>query len=132
LREDALAEMFDATADEIRERLDASKQVLLAARRKRPLPHRDDKIVTAWNGLVIGALARGGRVLDRVDLTDAAETAARFLMANLWDGGTLFRSYRQRRGDVEGFPADHAFLISGLIELHGVRPQGGWLDWAAE
>ncbi|HVJ46016.1 MAG TPA: thioredoxin domain-containing protein, partial [Luteolibacter sp.] len=132
MRDDALAEMFDCPEEEIRERLDAAKSVLLAARRKRPLPHRDDKIVTAWNGLAIGALARGGRVLDREDLIVAAENAALFLMSNLWDGETLFRSFRKKRGNVEGFPADHAFLISGLIELHGVRPKGGWLDWAAE
>lgn len=127
-----LAERFDCSEDEIRERLHECGQILLAARLQRPMPHRDDKIVTAWNGLAIGALARGGRILDREDLTKAAEEAAGFLKKELWDGETLYRAFRGRRGNVKGFPADYSFLISGLIELHAVLPTGGWLAWAHE
>jgi hypothetical protein len=129
--DDALAVMFDCAESEIRVRLDAAKLILTKHRAKRPPPHRDDKIVTAWNGLAIGALARGGRVFDRADLADAAQAAATFLKRELWDGERLFRSYRQHRGNAEAFPADYVFLISGLIDLHAVRPDGGWLDWAA-
>ena len=132
MRDDALAGMFDLPVEEIRRLLSAARATLLKARSKRPMPHRDDKIVTAWNGLVIGALARGGRVLARQDLVSAAEAAAKFLRIQLWDGTTLYRSFRKHRGSVKGFPADHAFLISGLIELHAVSPDGGWLDWAVE
>ncbi len=131
-RDADLAMMFDCTEDEVRERLATAKETLLAARAKRPMPHRDDKIVTAWNGLVIGALARGGRVFGRKGLVDAAEQAAGFLKNQLWDGETLSRSFRERRGEVAGFPADYAFLISGLIELNAVSPEGGWLEWAGE
>lgn len=126
-----LAAMFDCAEEEIRERLSAAREVLLDVRSERPKPHRDDKIVTAWNGLAIGALARGGRLLERKDLVAAAVGAADFIKAELWDGKTLFRSFRKHRGEVRGFPADYAFLISGLIELHAVAPDGGWLDWAA-
>ena len=132
MQDEGLAGLFDLSVEEIRNRLSIAKETLLKARRKRPLPHRDDKIVTAWNGLVVGALARGGRVLNRKDLVSAAEAAAKFLWIQLWDGTTLYRSYRKHRGTVKGFPADHAFLISGLIELHAVLPEGGWLDWAVE
>jgi uncharacterized protein YyaL (SSP411 family) len=127
-----LAVMFDCPASEIRERLAAAKRVLLDHRAKRPPPHRDDKIVTAWNGLAIGALARGGRIFNRADLVEAAERAAAFLKRELWDGKRLFRSFRERRGAATAFPADHAFLVSGLIELHAALPDGGWLDWALE
>jgi len=96
----------------------------------RPLPHRDDKIVTAWNGLAIGALARGARVFARADLAMAASEAAVFLKKELWDGADLFRTFRGQRGKVKGFPADYAFLISGLLELHAVAPGADWLDWA--
>ncbi len=132
MRDDALAAMFDCTEAAIRERLAVAKTILLAARATRPLPHRDDKIVTAWNGLAIGALARGARVLGRSDLALAAGEAATFLRQELWDGENLYRSHRGRRGDVRAFPADHVFLISGLIELCGTAHDGGWLDWAEQ
>jgi uncharacterized protein len=127
-----LATQFDCPEEEIRERLAAVSAVLLEARGKRPAPHRDDKIVTAWNGLAIGALARGARLLDRDDLAQAAGEAAGFLKRELWHGGKLYRSYRGHRGEAAGFPADYVFLISGLIELQSVEPDKGWLDWARE
>jgi len=125
-----LAARFDCTKAEIGERLSAAAAILLEARSHRPPPHRDDKIVTAWNGLAIAALARGARVLDRADLAVAAVAAATFLRRELWDGDSLFRSFRGRRGAVRAFPADYVFLIAGLIELHAVTPSGAWLDWA--
>jgi uncharacterized protein YyaL (SSP411 family) len=127
--DEALEVMFDG---DFRERLAAAKRVLLDHRAKRPPPHRDDKIVTAWNGLAIGAFARGGRVFKRPELTEAARAAAAFLNRELWDGTRLFRSFRERRGDAEAFPADYVFLVSGLIELQAALPDGGWLEWAAE
>lgn len=132
MRDEALAVMFDCPEEEVRERLESARVILLAARARRPLPHRDDKIVTAWNGLTIGAIARGARVFGRDYLAKAANEAAAFLKHELWDGETLFRTYRGQRGNVKGFPADYAFLISGLIELHAVSPAAGWLDWAQQ
>jgi len=128
--DEALAERFDCSASEIRERLAVCRDILTEARLRRPLPHRDDKIVTAWNGLAIGALARGARVLGGDHLTKAANAAADFLRNALWDGQSLFRAYRGKRGEVKGFPADYVFLIFGLIELHAISPDAGWLAWA--
>ncbi|MCB1130784.1 MAG: thioredoxin domain-containing protein [Verrucomicrobiae bacterium] len=127
-----LAARFDRTEVEVARSLEGSRATLYQIRARRPPPHRDDKIVTAWNGLAIGALARCGRALDRPEWIAAAEIAAGFLRRGLWDGGRLFRSFRGHRGDAPGFPADHAFLISGLIELHAARPDDGWLVWALE
>jgi len=132
MRDVGLAERFDCSESEIRERLLVCREILMEARSRRPLPHRDDKIVTAWNGLVIGALARGARVLGGDHLAEAANEAAEFLKKELWDGDSLFRAYRGQRGKVEGFPADYVFLISGLIELHAISPDAGWLVWAIE
>jgi hypothetical protein len=130
--DDELAGVFGVTVAEVRESLSGSRKRLLEMRSRRPAPHRDDKILSGWNGLAIAALARGARVLDRPDLADAALDAARFLKDKLWAGGTLYRSYRGHRGTTPGFAADHVFVISGLIELHAVRPEEGWLDWAEE
>ncbi len=132
MRDDALAVMFDCPEAEIRERLAVGRGILLDARGQRPPPHRDDKIVTAWNGLASGALARGARVFAREDLAAAANEAAAFLKSQLWDGVNLFRTYRGQRGKVRAFPADYVFLIFGLIELHATSPGAGWLDWAHE
>ncbi len=125
-----LATMFDGSEAQIRTHLQAASQRLLDIRALRPPPHRDDKIVTAWNGLTIAALARGARVLARPDLAEAATAAAAFLRRELWDGNDLWRSFRGRRGTVHGFPADYTCLIAGLIELHAISPTADWLEWA--
>ena len=130
MNDEALATMFGCPENEIRERIAVATGVLTDARNRRPQPHRDDKIVTAWNGLAIGALARGARVFGRGDLTHAAHEAAGFLHRELWDGERLFRSHRGRRGQIAAFPADYVYLISGLTELHAVTPEAGWLAWA--
>jgi len=130
--DDTLAAIFDCPPGEVRERLAKARSILLEHRAKRPPPHRDDKIVTAWNGLAVGALARGARVLDRPDLAAAACGAAAFIRRELWDGHRLFRSHRGHRGKAPGFAADYGFLIAGLIELHAARPDDGWLAWAEE
>ncbi len=128
--DETLAGIFDCSVEEIHAQLTAAKKILKVAREKRPKPHRDDKIVTAWNGLVIGALARAARVFASDRLKEAAKQAADFLKRELWDGETLYRSFRGHRSQVTAFPADYAFVISGLIELHSIFPDEDWLEWA--
>lgn len=81
---------------------------------------------------MIAALVRGGRLLDRQDLTDAAGSALEFIGKELWDGDRLWRSFRGKRGDAPGFAGDYACLISGLIEMHGADGDPAWLDWARD
>ncbi len=130
--DEELASQFNCDPEEIRASLKASSAILLAARTQRPHPHRDDKIISAWNGLAIGALARGGRILDRPDLIRAASDTATFLQQELWHDETLYRSFRKQRGHTEGFPADYSFVISGLIELHIASGESRWLQWAQQ
>lgn len=134
LETEKLSEKFSLTAAETEASLQASREKLLAQRATRPKPHRDDKIVTAWNGLMIAALAKAAAVFSSATYAKAATTAAGLIRKNLWDGETktLFRSHRGKRGDAEAFPADYAFLIFGLIELHAADPSGAWLAWAVE
>lgn len=120
-----LAERFCVSVEELRATLNVAKDKLLEERKQRPLPHRDDKIVTAWNGLMMAALARGARVLDRPDLAQAARSTAAFLKRELWDGARLFRSYRKKRGDVPGFAIDYAAVICGLLELEALSAFDG-------
>jgi uncharacterized protein YyaL (SSP411 family) len=108
---------------------------LLERRGGRPRPHLDDKVLTAWNGLMIGALARAGRVLDdaRDDL-DAAARAAVFVHAHLWqpETGALLRRYRRGDAGVDGYAEDYAFLVFGLLELFQADGDPRWLTWARE
>ncbi|QTN31973.1 thioredoxin domain-containing protein [Akkermansiaceae bacterium] len=129
-----LAEKFGISGDEAEACLERSRKTLLAHRATRPRPHRDDKIITAWNGLMIAALAKASAVFSHERFTSAASSAANFIRKKLWDAETktLFRSHRGKRGGAEGFPADYAFLIFGLIELHAADPTGNWLPWALE
>ena len=91
---------------------------LLEVRARRPRPHRDDKIVTSYNGLMISALARAGLVLGDASYTRRAARAADFLLGHLrGDGGRLLRSFRDSRASDAGYLDDYAFLIAGLLDL---------------
>jgi uncharacterized protein YyaL (SSP411 family) len=111
---------------------------LRAVRSRRPRPHLDDKVIAAWNGLMISALAKGHQVLEGASRRDdspyliAAERAAKFLRAELWDeaSGTLYRSWRETRSDIPGFAEDYAFLIQGLLDLYEAGFDIRWLQWA--
>ena len=95
-----------------------SRAKLLAIRSERPRPYRDDKILTAWNGLMISAFARGAQVLDESKLATAARRAASFFTTSMWDGGTLLRRYRDGEAAIAGFLDDYAFLTQALLDLY--------------
>jgi uncharacterized protein YyaL (SSP411 family) len=113
--------------------LDRARATLLHRRSRRPRPHLDDKVLTAWNGLMIAAFARAARVLpDRARFIHDAERAARFLRDTLWDDASRTLRRRFRRGDagVEAYAEDYAYLIFGLIELFQAGGDPAWLEWA--
>jgi uncharacterized protein len=118
----------------VKARLDRARQVMYEARAARPRPQRDDKILTAWNGLMIAACARGSRVLGSREHLEAAGRAASFLRLRMWDpqARTLYRRYRDGDVAIAGFAEDYAFLIWGLLELYQAGGEEGWLDWAQD
>ncbi len=107
-----------------------SRRKLREWREKRPRPHRDDKIVTAWNGLMISALAHASQVFKKPAYLAAAERAAEFIRSDLYPG-RLLRSYREGPGATEGFAEDYACLIQGLLDLYEAGFQIQWLQWAS-
>ncbi|MEM1030432.1 MAG: thioredoxin domain-containing protein [Myxococcota bacterium] len=109
-------------------RLTRARAKLLAARGRRPSPLRDDKHITAWNGLMIAALARGGRVLGEPRYTEAAARAARFVASSLRRDGALHRSRRHDLSPTLAFAEDHAFYAWGLLELTQATGEPQWLD----
>ena len=119
------------STEELQAKLDADRQRLLAARGERTRPARDDKILVAWNGLMIDALARAAAVLDEPRYGDAAAKAANFLLAALRDpSGGLRRSWRNGRPGGPAFLDDYASLANALTTLHQQQPQKRWLDEA--
>jgi uncharacterized protein YyaL (SSP411 family) len=109
-----------------------ARQKLFTARASRPRPHLDDKIITAWNGLMISAFARAAQVLDEPQYLAAAKNAAAFLKREMWSDGSLRRSYRQGPRAVEGFEEDYAYLIAGLLDLNEADFDVAHLQWAGE
>jgi len=91
---------------------------LFEFREKRSHPHKDDKILTDWNGLMIGALALGARVLDNKAYLDAATKAARFVLAKMRINDRLRHRYRDGEAAVDGMLCDYAFVVWGLLELY--------------
>jgi uncharacterized protein len=128
------AKHFGKDESETEEALAAARETLFAFRAKRPRPHLDDKIITAWNGLMISAFARAAQLLDDAKYLEAATRAATFLSKELYDGSrrVLFRNYREGRSAVEGFADDYAFYIQGLLDLYEACFDVGWLRFAIE
>ena len=129
-----LAAHFKWEEAAVHARLTASMQTLATARAQRPRPMRDDKIVTAWNGLAISAFARATQVLGDPDWAASAGRAASFVRANLFDpaSGRLAHSARGGVRDARGFAEDYAFLIQGLLDLYEATFEVRWLEWAVQ
>jgi uncharacterized protein len=128
------AKHFKKSDSEVRDSLARSREKLLSIRNKRPRPHLDDKIIAAWNGLMISAYSRAAQVLDEPHYLEAATRAARFLRANLYDEKSklVFRNYREGRSAIEGFADDYAFVIQGLLDLYEASFDVEWLKFAIE
>ncbi|HUB66394.1 MAG TPA: thioredoxin domain-containing protein [Candidatus Methylacidiphilales bacterium] len=131
---DGAAEHFQRSLEKMGKLLSADREALLARRALRPRPHLDDKILVAWNGLMIGAYARAAWILGDPAYLGAARRAAGFIRDHLFDSATgeLLRSYRQGPSVISGFAADYAFLISGLLDLYQADFDLAWLRWARQ
>ena len=127
------AARFGVTARAALDTLGAARQRLIAVQAARPRPARDDKIITAWNGLMISALARAGQVFDDRQYVDAGIAAARFVESRMFDPSTasLKRRYRQGTAEIDGLLEDYAYLIQGLLDLYEASFDARWLSLAS-
>ncbi len=130
----AIAKVAGLTETEVESILDRSREKLLHRRSTRPRPLRDEKIVAAWNGLTIGALARAGSALGNRGYVDTAKEAATFVLTNLKDDATgrLYRRYKDGEARFEGQLEDYAFVVQGLIDLFESSGETKWLVAARE
>jgi uncharacterized protein YyaL (SSP411 family) len=115
------------------ESLQQARQALYDARAKRTWPGLDDKRLTAWNALAIGALAEAGAVLGRGDYLEAAADCASFVLDSLRDDeGRLLRTYKDGDARLNGYLEDHAFLLEALLTLYESSFEVRWFEQARE
>jgi len=114
----------------LRDRLERARGRLAAARDERPRPLRDEKVLVAWNGLMISAFARAGFAWQEPRWTRTAARAADFLLEHLWVEGRLLRVHQDGRSGGPSFLEDHAFLIAGLLDLYEADADPRWLESA--
>ncbi len=128
--DDVIAAKLGITIDELRRRIESAKHKLYATRTHRIHPGRDEKILTAWNGLMLASLAEAARTLNRDDYKQAAIRNAEFLLTNLYHDGRLLRSYRAGQSNFNGYLEDYANLIEGLLELYQTTYESRYFETA--
>ena len=121
------------TEDDLIELLNRVKSRLRNVREQRIRPGLDDKVLTSWNALMMGAFAEAGRVLDRTDYIEAAENCGDLLLSKLrTDDGRLLRTYKNGESKLKGYLEDYAFLVNALLLLHEATFESRWLCEAIE
>ena len=108
----------------------ALKKKLFEARGKRIRPGLDDKVLTAWNALMISAMAQAARVLEEERYRDAAVRAARYLLSTHLKDGKLLRTSREGEAKLDGYLVDYAFLSAAMLDLYETTFDPAWYDQA--
>lgn len=115
----------------MRKRLSEARKKMFEVREKRVHPHQDDKILTSWNGLMIGTLAYAGRTFRNEKYLMAAKDAAKFVLSKVVDSeGRLLAYYRDGEAKLPGYLDSYSFFISGLLELHQATMEDEYLKLA--
>ncbi|MDQ3025630.1 MAG: thioredoxin domain-containing protein [Pseudomonadota bacterium] len=112
--------------------LDRARAKLMTVRDKRVRPGRDEKVLTAWNALMVAAMARAARVFDRPDWLASARRALDFLHATPWQDGRLLATYKDGRAHLDAYLDDHAYLLAALLEMLQADFRPDDLEWAQE
>jgi uncharacterized protein YyaL (SSP411 family) len=128
---EACAKILDRDPVELRSELDQCRAELLAERGKRDAPALDDKILVAWNGLMIDAMARAAGVLREPRYAQASQDAATFVCRQMrTEAGRLLHCARHGKAQIDAFVDDYACLINALVSVYENTFQSGWIDEA--
>jgi uncharacterized protein YyaL (SSP411 family) len=125
-----LATRFGLTPEEVARSLQAARERLFTVRQDRVKPHRDEKVITAWNALMLSALALGAQVLGDRQYAEAAARGTRFLLTELWRDGRLRRIWAKEQARVPGFLDDYAGLANTCLDLYETDFNPEWLEAA--
>lgn len=131
ISDDDLLAKFDIDAEQLYDKVNSAKTKLMAVRSKRIRPGLDDKCLTAWNGMMIKALADAAAVLNHKPYYERASAAASFILNHLKsENGGLYRNYKNGKASITGFLDDYAFFIEALIALYEADFDEKWLEEA--
>jgi len=125
-----LARELNVSAERLAEAVERGRGILFTERERRVKPGRDEKVITAWNGLMLEAFAEAAAVLERDDYRQAAERNAEFILERLVSDGLLLHVYKDGRAKHVGFLDDYAFVVSGLVTLYETTGRVRWLEAA--
>lgn len=123
-----LAGVHSLTTGALQKKLELAREKLFKEREKRMYPHVDDKILTSWNGMMIAALAKAGRVFGNDSYTDLAKGAIHFIEQNLYHHGRLMARYRDGEAKYKGYLDDYASLLWAYIELYNATFTPAYLE----
>ena len=126
----ACADEAGVGLEKLEEAIGRGKAGLLEARERRVHPARDDKVLAAWNGLMLRSFAEASSVFGRDDYRQAAVNCASFVLEQLRQNGRLLRSYKDGRARLKGYLEDYAFVADGLLTLYEATFDSRWLDEA--
>ena len=124
---EAVAEEFGLSPEELWERIVEIRGKLFAAREERVRPGRDEKILAAWNGLMLRSFALAARVTGREDYREAAVKNATFIVEKMKEDGRIHRSYKDGRARFNGYLEDYAMVADGLVALYEATFETRWL-----
>ena len=126
-----IAKALGESPKSLKARIAELRAKLLVRRNTWVQPHKDDKILTSWNGLMIGSLAYAGQQLNAPKYTEAAAKAADFILNQLIDDRKrLLRTYRAGQAKLPGYLDDYAYLAEGLLDLYAATGEERWLQEA--
>jgi uncharacterized protein YyaL (SSP411 family) len=128
--DEELASRFDLTPEEVAQTLNAARERLFSVREGRVKPHRDEKVIVAWNGLMLSALALGAQVLGDKKYYEAAARGTRFILTELWRGDQLLRIWSDGKASIPGFLDDYAALANACLDLYETDFHPEWLTTA--
>ena len=129
----AFAKLEGIKLEELQEMLSKARAKLFTVREKRIHPHKDDKILTSWNGLMIAALAKGAQALNEPKYAQTAMSAADFILNTLRQkDGSLLKRYRLGEAAIPGHLDDYAYFVWGLIDLYEATFEVKYLKLALE
>jgi uncharacterized protein YyaL (SSP411 family) len=118
------------TVEELSAILRKGRDLLFATREKRVKPARDEKVLTAWNGLMLASFAEAAAILERSDYLEVAKNNARFVLDNLRRDGLLLRTYKDGQAKLNAYLEDYAFFIDGLVTLFETSGELQWFEEA--
>jgi len=127
-----IAKKFKLSEAQARETVQTSLDKLYEARLKRPHPFRDEKIIIAWNGLMISAYARAGLILNNDGYINSAIKAATFILEKMYKNKRLFRSYKDGKARFNAYLDDYAFFTAALLDLYEATSKIKWLKTAID